>query len=456
MRRRILAVFLSVIVVVGCASRRYTVDLNNREYQEDFDQIVRTLTERHPGFLRELMPIPWIDSLKNHIDSIRSEIAAVKDHFSFYFLVSEFLSKLEDGHTRVSWDAFARFPSLPFQLAWFQDSLYVINVSDTSLEDLKYCPLLSIAGKPIDEIDKMACKFISTDKNNSYLRKAFGYGTAPLIINGRFLMHMKLWNGNDSMEYDKNGCKTKKAVSLILHPKAPGYHSQARSRITEQSEKNVYRVDTTSAILYIQLNQMPIFGKSLFFSKAFKAGRRSHATRLVVDLRHCEGGWSAWANDLLSYILRNKKCCFTSEGWQRNGNRLIGPTKESCISPALEEGFEGRTYILTSGFTASSATFIVIGVQDNGLGLIVGDPCGNNDVRYGDSRKIRLRYTGMTLHYSTKIWKRAKLSEIREGKPIKPDYIVNTTIEDYRKRQDPVWNFVEKLILTEEDSNFKK
>ena len=81
--------------------------------------------------------------------------------------------------------------------------------------------------------------------------------------------------------------------------------------------------------------------------------------------------------------------------------------------------FDGNVYILTSVASYSAAMDFAMLIKDNGLGTIIGEPCGNLPASYGEVVCYRLPHSGLYMQLSEKSWHRVDTS--KEDEPIMPD-----------------------------------
>jgi hypothetical protein len=102
-------------------------------------------------------------------------------------------------------------------------------------------------------------------------------------------------------------------------------------------------------------------------------------------------------------------------------------------SPKLEA--PGRLFVLIGRSTFSAAQFLVHDLEEYTDAVFVGEPTAGKPNSYGDSRKITLPNSGITVRASIFYWQRAHPLDSRKWKG--PDVAGELTSRDYRANVDP-------------------
>jgi tetratricopeptide (TPR) repeat protein len=127
--------------------------------------------------------------------------------------------------------------------------------------------------------------------------------------------------------------------------------------------------------------------------------------RLVLDLRLNRGGNGAFNRPLLRGIIQSRKVDRT-----------------------------GRLFAIVGRGTWSAAQMLVNGLERYTNVLFVGEPTGGRPNAYGDSRRITLPNSGITVRVSTLWWQQDE----RDLRPwTAPQIAADLTFEDYRSNRDP-------------------
>jgi hypothetical protein len=128
--------------------------------------------------------------------------------------------------------------------------------------------------------------------------------------------------------------------------------------------------------------------------------------RVVLDLRLNRGGDGTLNQPLLLSLIRSPK--------------LEGP---------------GRLFVLIGRSTFSAAQFLVHDLEEYTDAVFVGEPTAGKPNSYGDSRRITLPNSGITVRASIFYWQRTHPLDARQWKG--PDVAAELTSRDYRANLDP-------------------
>jgi tetratricopeptide (TPR) repeat protein len=128
-------------------------------------------------------------------------------------------------------------------------------------------------------------------------------------------------------------------------------------------------------------------------------------TRLVLDLRLNRGGNGSLNRPLLLSLIKSK----TLEG-------------------------RGKLFVLIGRSTFSAAQFLVNDLEQYTDAVFVGEPSGGKANSYGDSRKIILPNSKITVRVST-LWWQEDPRDVRQWKG--PDVAAELTSRDYARNLDP-------------------
>jgi hypothetical protein len=166
-------------------------------------------------------------------------------------------------------------------------------------------------------------------------------------------------------------------------------------------------------LVYLQFNKVgDQGGESLVdFSRRLLAFVDTAAVeRLVLDLRLNRGGDGSFNRPLLLSLIKARKL----------------------------EG-EGKLFIVIGRSTFSAAQFMVNQLERYTDAIFVGEPSGGKVNSYGDSRKIILPNSGITVRVST-LWWQEDPRDNRQWKA--PDIAAELTAAQYRANVDPALDAV--------------
>ncbi len=165
--------------------------------------------------------------------------------------------------------------------------------------------------------------------------------------------------------------------------------------------------------LYCQLNAVqhdPADSLRGFIARAIAAADSMGAERFVLDVRHNGGG--------------------------------NGGLNRSVFLPLIKSRYDapGRLYVLTSRRTWSAAQMLICEMEKYTRATFAGEPSASRGNHYGDSRRIVLPNSRMTVRVSTLYW---QYWDPRDQRPwIEPRLKAPLTFADYRDGRDPVLEMV--------------
>ena len=163
-----------------------------------------------------------------------------------------------------------------------------------------------------------------------------------------------------------------------------------------------------SRLVYVQYNKVgDMEGESLaeFSRRLLALADTADINRLVLDLRLNRGG---------------------------NGT-LNRPMLVSLIKARKLDG-SGKLFAIIGRSTFSAAQFMVNDLERYTDAVFVGEPSGGKVNSYGDSRKITLPHSGITIRVSIYWWQEQPY-DLRQWKA--PDLAAELTSADYRANVDP-------------------
>ena len=151
--------------------------------------------------------------------------------------------------------------------------------------------------------------------------------------------------------------------------------------------------------------------------KLFDEVHEKGILNVCVDLRYNGGGSSMVANEFIKYLDVDAYKDWGEE--LRVGCFLIKSNGSIVKNHKKNPAFSGNVYILTGVRSYSSAMDFAMLIKDNGLGKIVGQPCGNLPASYGQVVSFCLPKTGLYMQVSMKKWYRVDMT--KNGEPLYPD-----------------------------------
>jgi len=434
---RFLGVSPVAIVLVGVllslvahdASGKSTSPLDTTEvrcWREDLAFLRGEMPARHANLFHAMT--------RAQFDSALQSIERVLPHVARHQVVVE-LQRLAalvgDGHTNVSpWrDTSAVFQQLPVALYWFEDGLFV-RAAAMDQVTLLGARVLQIGGVPVKEALARVRPLVSRD-NEMGVR-----AWAPILLTMPEVLHavgLSTDAARATFVLETSKGRREVAVSAagrfplltgdtdLTWLKRPGW-IDARERapdplwLSDPQNKYWYRYLPGTRSLYCQLNavqQKPEDSLRVFFARAITSADSAGAERFILDLRLNGGGDGSWNRDIVRSLIKSR-----------------------YDSP-------GRLVVITGRRTWSAAQMLINELENLADVVFVGEPSASRGNVYGDSKKIVLPNSRLTVRVSSLYWQQSDPRDTREFIPVTVPAPLR--FADYAAGRDPALDAAERV-----------
>ncbi len=328
-----------------------------------------------------------------------------------------------DGHSNVHpWrDTAAAFHELPVSLYWFEDGLFVRAARHEQAE-LVGMRLTAVGDVPIEEAVSRLRPLISRD-NEMGVRI-----WAPILLTMPEVLHavgLSPDPGHAKLTLELTGsARTVTLASAGLFPMLTGdidltwrpregwvdAREKSPSQLWLSDPTNLYwfRYLPETRTLYCQINtiqQKPLDSLRSFMARAMNAADSAKAERFVLDLRLNGGGNGYWNRDILRSLIKS---------------RYDTP---------------GRLAVIIGRRTWSAAGTLIAEIEKYTDDVFVGEPSSSRGSSYGDSYRIVLPNSHITVRVST-LWH--QYWDQRDTRPwITPQISAPLFFKDYTAGRDP-------------------
>ncbi len=307
-----------------------------------------------------------------------------------------------DGHSNVSpWrDTAAVFHQLPVALYWFEDGLFV-RAAAKAHAALVGAHVVGVGDVPVEEALARVRPLISRD-NEMGVR-----AWAPVLLTMPEVLHaVGLASSPTRATLRLETAKGTRVVTLagadrfpmltgdtdLTWMKRDGWvdaRDQAPEPLWLSDPKNRYwyRWLPDSRSLYCQINTIQQKeGDSLhtFMARAVAAADSAGAERFIVDLRLNGGGNGYWNRDIVRALIKS---------------RYDAP---------------GRLVVITGRRTWSAAGMLITALVNFAEVVFAGEPSASRGNHYGDSKKIVLPNSRVTVRVSSLYWQMSDPRDRRE------------------------------------------
>ena len=400
--------------------------LTAEQWRADLRVLADSLPRRH----REPFTRVRREAFDSAVAQLHARIPALDDAQVVVELAS-LVAMLRDGHTRltlpqspVAWsrshtptppprDSSLVMDHLPLRLEWFPEGLFVRGAAP-ELQGLIGARVVEIGGSTADSALERTRRLANYDNEMGFRQLAPVFLVVPQVLVAlgieddarRTRLVVEAGAGRDTLTLEplpRAGATELLEASRV----APGpLPLRARRRDVP------FWMEPLPArrALYIQFNEVadaPDEPLRLFAARVEAAMRDPAVDRVVLDLRYNPGGNNSLYRPLLLALIRSE--------------RINRP---------------GRLFVLIGRETFSAAQNLVNDLEYLTSALFVGEPSGSSPSHYGDSRRMLLPNSGLTVRISSVYWRDASGNERRPWTP--PHLPADMTAAAYFANGDPV------------------
>ncbi len=383
-----------------------------RAWREDLRFLRAEMPKRHANLFHAMTPAQFDSALT----AIEGKLPAL-DRPGVIVELMKLDAMVGDGHSNVSpWrDPEIKFHELPIALYLFSDGLYV-RAASASQAKLLGAKVTAIGGVPVQEALKRVDPLLGRD--NAMGPKAW----APVLFAMPEVLHaVGLSESPDraTFTFEGRGAVTLEPAGPFpmrtgepdksWMPRAGWVDVRTQTPLWLADASDLYRYAVLGKTLYCQVNaiqQDPADSLAGFMKRALGAADSAQAERFVLDLRLNGGGDGTFCRDIVLPLLKS---------------RYDAP---------------GKLWVLMGRRTWSAAQFLLCDLESWTNARFAGEPSASRGNHYGDSRKITLTNSKVTVRVSTLYWQMWDPRDTRTW--IEPDRKVELDFASYEAGRDPV------------------
>jgi len=397
-----------------------------RRWREDLAFLRAEMPARHANLFHAMTHAQFDSALQ----SIDQDLPHLARHQVIVEL-QRLAALVGDGHTNVSpWrDTSAVFQQLPVALYWFDDGIFV-RATTKGQASLLGARVVRIGGIPVEGALARVRPLVSHD-NEMGVR-----AWTPVLLTMPEVLHA-LGLSADPARATFLLETTKGRRQVALSPAGPfpmltgetdltwlkraGWvdardHTQEPLWLSDPQNKYWYHYLPGTRSLYCQLNaiqQKPEDSLRVFFTRALAAADSSGAERFILDLRLNGGGDGSWNRDIVRSLIKS---------------RFDSP---------------GRLVVITGRRTWSAAQMLINELENLADVVFAGEPSASRGNVYGDSKKIVLPNSHLTVRVSSLYWQQSDPRDTREFIPVTVS--APLTFADYVAGRDPALEAAERV-----------
>ena len=399
--------------------------LSDQQWRDDLHQLSTAVKEIHFK--------PFHNLSEAEFDAATKDLETQIPHMSDAEVIigmAKIVAQLRDGHTRLHIPRLypelalqaelghsgtappkvesIRFRQSPVRFELFEDGLFVVGAHPDYL-DLVGQKVLKFDTTPVAEAIE-AVRSVSFFENSSRARLmapdrlALPEVTQILGIS-RASDSVTITTVDDAGQTRTNRLQTlnKPGQDYVsgLPPTLPLW-------LKNRDKHRWYEILKDQDAIYVQVNEFeesPVSPYGDFVAETIESAREAGVSRYVIDLRHNSGGIGAWVTPFVTGI------------------------------GSSEFNEYGRLYVLVGRTTFSAAQHFMHKFEELTYAVFVGEPSGAKPSHYGDSKRVVLENSGLTLRVSTIYWHSWLANDFRDE--IDPHISAPLTSTAYYGGEDP-------------------
>ena len=422
----IATVLLGLFVLVGLASAQIAVvpaRIVDKTEAEKWREDLRFMAEEMPKYHRNLFHQMTREQFQTAVDKLYERIPALARN-QIIVEMARIVALVGDGHTNLSptRDPKVGFRTLPIKLYFFKEGLF-IRAATREHADIVGARVVRIGNARPEEAYAAVREIIGRD--NEMDARFF----APhLLVMPEVLNALGLTDDMEDIHFTVEISGKQRTVRLKpfglaeMMPPDTDVSWAARDGwldardasktptplwLKDPQDKFWFEFLPDSKTLYVQFNQVGNKEDETleeFTRRVFSFVGTNTVDRMVLDLRLNRGGNGDLNRPLLLGIIKSK----------------------------IDQ--KGKLFAIIGRSTFSAAQFLINDLEKYTNAIFVGEPSGGKVNSYGDSRKITLPNSGITVRVSTLWWQEDERDK-RQWK--EPDISAELTFDDYRNNRDP-------------------
>lgn len=440
------------------------------------NELMKELSKSHPGFYRYTTKKEFDSIINSTVNNITDSLNTIE----YYRTIKPLIAQIGCLHTSLSlsknYKDYIDEKSSLIPIEVFIDTNNQVfitkNLSTNKNIELK-SELLSINGKPINEILSILIKSIPSDGYNSTLKK--------LLLNHRFAFWYRFMiDFNETFEIETKFNSNLK--SFNLKGVTSSEFESIESLQSINSEQLAFEINDNTGVLTIKSfakTDIKNNGQNLkkYIKSVFKELNKKQIGNLILDLRYNSGGTDGNAVFLTSHFFDKSfrywdKIEVTEKiAKQITGmNNIFYPKPEKVDSTYIWKGallskefdyykpqrpnknnFKGKVYVITNGLCMSSCSDLVAILSDNKKAIIVGQETGGGFQGNTSGMMPTEEINGnMTITIPLQKYTNAVDLDKNYGRGTTPNFIVNPTLNDWMNKVDIEMELVRNLVKNKE------
>ncbi len=404
--------------------------LNQQEaalWREDLRYMSEEMTRMH----RNLFHTISREQFESAVKRLHDRIPKLTRH-QIIIEMMRIAAMVGDGHTNIAptRDPKIGFRALPVKLYLFKDGLFV-RAAQREYAEMVGARVVMIGQVPAEQAVARAVEI--TGRDNETGARYF----APFLLCMPEALHALGLTGNpDEAQFVIEKNERRQTVTL-----KPAGQPEMMPADTDSSwlakDGWVDMRDGAAAPLPLWLKDP----QNLFWFEYLPESKTVYVQLNQVRNKETET-LAAFSQRLFAFIDANPvEKMILDVRLNRGGNgELLRPLVTGIIKSKIDE--PGKLFAIMGRSTWSAAQFLLNHLERWTNTIFVGEPSGSKGNHYGDSRKIILPNSGITVRVSIYFWQDWSPWDIRQSTA--PDLTAELTSADYRANTDPALQIIQR------------
>ncbi len=446
----------------------------------DLSFLQQALYRGHPGVFRynprDSMDA-FFENLRSHVptDSVTYDQAQV--------LVRLAVARVRDGHTSVEtpfYDETTRV--LPLTMQIVDNEAYILRDYAGDTLSWRGAELLSVNGIPAMAVIRVGRLLAFGDGYSETFRdvsaSVFFSRNLRLLFGTPAVSRVELKWPDGRKEIRQIRSRPRSEILALMSVKSAG--PPPRQPVFRYRDMALYQDTLFANLAVLQLGSFPSGHYQRFYRKTFRWLDRHHIDHLVVDVRFNTGGNVGNLENLLTHIL-DERASYQFERrrsvrmgkyfntrakiikglvWFRMDlmpsyrHRRDGVLKirRHTMKPRRHHNFDGKVFVLTNGWSFSSASMAASFLQHRGGAAVLGTETGGCETGNcgGGYPKLVLPNTRIKVRFPLN-FVRYDVKQPNRGRGVQPDYPSIYRMDDYLLHRDLEMEKVYELMKKEVD-----
>lgn len=427
----LLGISHSLATPASSMPQRLVEDPVSAEWAEKWREDIAFVAEQMPNKHYDLFHTMSRDDFDQAIASLTSNVTTYSHH-DIIVELARIVARVSDGHTRLTLplapgiDFFQGhtktpppaleemlFHQYPIRLYRFEDGLFVTSI-DARYKALAGARVLEIGTLPAMEAYDRVADIVHRD-NDMQLRSLVPTRLVLAEVLDSLQIVEDVQRATFLLEMPTGEQRSIDLAPVVAGAAIEWYDAREGASypiplyLSRPNENFWFTSLDEGKTIYLQFNEVadsPGESFDAFCRRLFSHIEEGPAERLIIDIRGNRGGDNYLNFSLLHGLIASDK---------------------------LRQ--HGSVFTIIGRDTFSAAMTLTIELQKNNLTIFVGEPTGSSPIHYGDSRKIKLPHSGVTIRVSTLYWQPTRSDDSREW--IAPNLPTPLRSSDYLANRDP-------------------